>query len=122
MTSEEQAAMFAKIAAFASRFDRDSVRPLLQDWDRRIILVDQETAEGLALQISNGVLAGMAPVTDVSQGENDVVLRGKRDDLMGLLDGTLHPSEAVLDGRIQVAAAPEDQLRLDALSFALWDD
>lgn len=122
MTPEEQTAMFAKIAEFASRFDRDSVRPLLQDWDRRIVLVDQETDEGLAIHIANGALANMAPATDAGEGENDVVVRGQRGDLMGLLDGTLHPSEAVLDERIQVTAHPDDQLKLDALSFALWDD
>jgi hypothetical protein len=120
--SDEQMAMLAKIAAFASRFDREAVRPLLQGWDRRIIMVDQQTEEALIIEIAEGALANMAAATEVALGEQDVVIRGRRDDLMELLDGTLHPSEAVLDDRIQVSAHPDDQIKLDALSFALWDD
>lgn len=122
MTSEEQAAMFANMAAFASRFNRDSVRPLLQDWDRRIVLIDQDSEEGLVIQIQGGAIANMSPAAELQASDDDVVIRGQRADLMSLLDGSLNPGQAVLEDRIQVSANPEDQLKLDALSFALWDD
>lgn len=122
MTSEEQAAMFANMAAFASRFNRDSVRPLLQDWDRRIVLIDQDSEEGLVIQIQGGAIANMSPAAELQASDDDVVIRGQRADLMSLLAGSLNPGQAVLEDRIQVSANPEDQLKLDALSFALWDD
>ena len=122
MTPEQQAEMFAKIAAFASRFGRDSVRPLLKDWDRRIILVEEEEQQSLAITIRDGQLVDMAAAETGAASETDIVIRGKRDDLMGLLDGSLSPGQAVLEERILVSAQPEDQIKLDALSFALWDD
>jgi putative sterol carrier protein len=119
---DDQAEIFAKMTEFANRLSRDSVKPLLRDWDRRIVLIDQDTQQALAIQIKDGALAGMAAVDGTGGTETDVTLRGKRADLLGLLDGSLNPGQAVLEDRLQVSAHPDDQIRLDALSFALWDD
>ena len=114
--------MFALMATFAGRFERDSVRPLLHDWNRRIVLFDTGSEDGLAISIQDGKLAGLDAINAAATNDGDVVIRGKSDDLMGLLNGSLSPGQAVLEDRILVSAQPEDQLKLDALSFALWDD
>jgi SCP-2 sterol transfer family len=120
MTPEQQQAFMAAIGNFSQRLKREEALPILAGWDPVIVLIDTETKQSLSLTLKGSDLANVAVGGADSVG--DIVVEGDSATLLSIFDGSQSAAEALFDGRIVVTAEPENQMKLDALSFVIWDD
>lgn len=95
------------------------LRRMQQDWTRRLHFVASDTGDQFTLEVVAGEITAFAAG---AEGTPEIVVTATSEDLCDMFWGDLNPSQKYLRGEIQVKAAPEDVMRLDAITFVIWPD
>ena len=104
---------------FRSRVNADSrLESILRGWEPVIVVEDLGTGWTRFLLVRGCRIAEIRP--DCDDAAHVVHLRASPEVLTAVFDGRLNPTDAFLNGDLQVFATDRDQVKLDAISLVLW--
>jgi putative sterol carrier protein len=116
-TSDEILAALADYQTQCNQNER--LRRMQKDWTRRLHFHAQETDDWFTMVVVAGYISLFAAG---QAGRPDIVVQASSEDLCDMFWGDLNPSQKYLRGEILVKAAPEDVMRLDAITLIIWPD
>lgn len=106
------------LSEFADQINRDErLRQMIRDWNRWLRCVALDTGSSAGLRVQDAEVHVVDPPS-----EEDILLEGAEELLVGMFKGEVSPTEPYLDGRLRVKGSQEDVLRLDFLSLMIWGD
>jgi hypothetical protein len=107
------------LAQFRSKVNGDSrLISILHGWEPVIAVEVLDTGWKRYLQVRNCRIEDIRP--DITDDAHMVHLLASEDVLAAVFDGRFNPTEAFLDGELQIFASDKDQIKLDAISLILW--
>ena len=95
------------------------LRRMQRDWSRRLHFLAPDTGDTFTMEVSAGEIMTFSAG---ALGTPDIVVTAPSEDLCDMFWGDLNPSRKYLRGEIQVKAAPEDVMRLDAITAVIWPE
>lgn len=108
---------------FRARFNsHPRIAKLCKKWDRRILFETTDAEELFTCTIDPPEM-GEIEVGGYfdDEDENQVHIRGTREVLIEIFSFTYNPTTAILDGTLEVFSNDKDKIKLEAISFTLWD-
>jgi len=93
------------------------LRRMQKDWTKRLHFRATDTGDWFTMVVIEGEITAFSSGTE---GVPDIVVHATSEDLCDMFWGDLNPSQKYLRGEILVKAAPEDVMRLDAITMIIW--
>ncbi|WP_428262077.1 SCP2 sterol-binding domain-containing protein [Haliangium sp.] len=94
------------------------MKALLKGWEPNVIIEATDHPESFTLLVRNRA------VEDVTEGVHEashqIQVRGERHLLIEIFSGQTNPSQAFLDGELEVFGEDRDRIKLDAITLVLW--
>lgn len=97
----------------------ERLRRMQRDWTRRLHFHATDSGDWFTMAVVAGEITACAAG---QEGEPDIVVQASSEDLCDMFWGDLNPSSKYLRGEIIVKAAPEDVMRLDAITMIIWPE
>lgn len=95
------------------------LRRMLRGWDRVVHLSASDTGDAFTVTVTDTMIGELV---DGAQGPADLVVTATSEDFADLFWGDLNPSEKYMSGEIVLRGAPDDVMRLDAMSMVAFLD
>ena len=113
-TREELRAALDDYVANAAKNER--VQRSLKNWNCIIYIeaTDVEAAFTMTIQ------AGQATISDGSQAQPDLIVRGNSEDLANIFWGDENPASNYMQGAIKVQGSQDNVMRLDAMALLIY--
>lgn len=99
--------------------ENERLRRMQRDWSRRLHFCAADTGDAFTMVVVAGEIIAYGPGME---GEAEITVTAKSEDLCDMFWGDLNPSQKYLRGEILVRATPEDVMRLDAISMIIWPE
>jgi SCP-2 sterol transfer family len=107
------------LAQFRDKVNADSrLQSILRGWEPVIAVEVLDTGWKRYLLVRDCRIDDIRP--DCADDSHVVHLLASEEVLTAVFDGRLNPTEAFLDGELQIFASDKDQVKLDAISLMLW--
>lgn len=104
---------------FRGKVNADSrLQSTLRGWDPVIAVEVLGTGWKRYLLVRDCLIEDIRP--DCADDSHVVHLLASEEVLTAVFDGRFNPTEAFLDGELQIFASDKDQVKLDAISLILW--
>jgi hypothetical protein len=94
------------------------LRTTLKGWEPVIVVEATETGWKQCLVVRDCQIADIR--AEGAQGAHTVHLLAEEAVLNAVFSGSLNPTEAFLNGDLQIFADDKDQVKLDVISLMLW--
>ena len=124
MTTTEQAvdSLRATLDDFQARFNaNERVRKLTKKWDRLVLIESTDSPDVYMLDIRDQTIQGVLDGAPDEEPDDLVHCKGDLETLLDIFSGEYHPTTALLDGMWQVFSNERDKIKLESISFAVWD-
>jgi hypothetical protein len=104
---------------FRDRVNADSrLQTVLRGWEPVIVVEVPGGGWKQYLVVRDGRITGIGP--ECKDSTHLVHLLAEEHVLIAIFTGGLNPTEAFLNGDLQIFASDKDQVKLDAISLMLW--
>jgi len=88
----------------------------LRNWNCVIYFEATDVAAGFTMTFKDGKVA----VSDGTQGEADLIVKGSSEDLAEIFWGEANPASNYMQGAIKVQGSQEHVMRLDAMAMLIY--
>ena len=106
---------------FQDKVNADArLKTMLQGWEPVIVVEATETGWKRFLVVRDCRIAEIR--ADAAESAHVVHLLAEEAVLNAVFGGSLNPTEAFLNGDLQIFADDKDQVKLDVISLMLWGD
>ena len=106
---------------FQSRFnDNARARKLSTGWDRQIFVEPSDREAAYTLAITGAAVAEIREGGPNLPDDRLVTMRASDDVLRDIFSGHYNPSNALLDGLLEVYSDTRDKVKLEALAMVVW--
>lgn len=95
------------------------LRRMLRGWDRVVHLSATDTGDAFTVTVTD---TEISELTHGALGTPDLVVSATSEDFADMFWGDLNPSEKYMSGEIVLRGAPDDVMRLDAMSMVAFLD
>lgn len=126
MTTTEQAVdtsgLRTCLETFRDRFNQNErVQKLTKKWDRTVIIESSDSDDVCWFRIEDQELKTVATGFPENDDDDVVHCKGDLETLIDIFAGDYHPTTALLDGMWSVFSNERDKIKLESISFAVWD-
>jgi putative sterol carrier protein len=99
--------------------DNKRLRKMQRDWSKLLHFAADDTGDTFTMDVVKGEIVSYKAG---AEGQPDIIVSAKSEDLCDMFWGDLNPSQKYLQGEIRVKASQEDVVRLDAITMIIWPD
>lgn len=112
--------LFKSLSYFQQRANANvAVRRIAASWSQRLVVECRDSGVAYELDVRDGQLSDVRPRAS-QDDESGLLIRGEERLLSQVFAGTVHPIRAYNDGDLEVYGEQRDQVKLDAISLAIW--
>jgi putative sterol carrier protein len=119
MSDSNPQTLVACLRDFQARVGENKrVQALLKGWEPNVIVEATDSGDAYTLLVRNRGIEAIAEGSH--EAPHRIQVRGEQKLLMEIFSGKKNPSEAFIDGELEVFGDDRDRIKLDAITLVLW--